>query len=141
MTHKIIIQRFALLMAWFALAQCGLSLASADDITPQASVAIALQQQIPIALIDVRTREEFSQGHVPGAINIPYTELDQRIEELDNYRDSEVIVYCQSGRLASLSLQILDTHQFKKTSLLEGHIQGWQAAGLPIEQDINTDDP
>ena len=141
MTQKLKMKRFTLLMVCLAAAQWGLIPASAGDIKTQASVATALQQQKPITLIDVRTREEFAQRHIPGAINIPYTELDQRIAELDNYRDSEMIVYCRSGRRAELALEILGTHELENTILLEGHMIGWQSAGLPIEQNTNTKDP
>ncbi|MEN3111316.1 rhodanese-like domain-containing protein [Uliginosibacterium paludis] len=48
-------------------------------------------------LIDVRTPAEYSEGHLEGALNIPYDEIDKRIAEAAR-RDDEVIVYCRSGR-------------------------------------------
>ncbi len=47
-------------------------------------------------LIDVRTREEFADGHLPGAVNIPVQELDRRMSELEP-RDKPVVLYCRSG--------------------------------------------
>ena len=47
-------------------------------------------------LLDVRTREEFSGGHITGAVNIPVQELDGRIGEIES-KDRPVVVYCRSG--------------------------------------------
>lgn len=47
-------------------------------------------------LVDVRTREEFADGHIAGAINIPVQELEQRMGELQS-KEQPIVVYCRSG--------------------------------------------
>jgi rhodanese-related sulfurtransferase len=80
-------------------------------------------------LIDVRTPEEFAAGHVPGAVNLPHTEIADRLDEIPS---REVIVYCQSGKRAGLAGDVLLEAGFE-VGHLEGDMLGWRQAGLPIE--------
>ncbi len=58
-------------------------------------------------ILDVRTQEEFDQGHIPGAILIPNTEIEARaLEELTD-RDQLILVYCRSGRRSKQAAEIL----------------------------------
>ena len=54
-------------------------------------------------LIDVRTPAEFDQGHLEGAVNIPYDQLEARIAELGDDRDREIVLYCRSGRRSGIA--------------------------------------
>lgn len=56
-------------------------------------------------LLDVRTPQEFAEGHVNGATNIPVQELPQRVAELGAAR--QVVVYCRSGGRSAAAAQIL----------------------------------
>ncbi len=47
-----------------------------------------------MVILDVRTPEEYAAGHVPGAINIPYTHLPSRISEVADAGDKDIVVYC-----------------------------------------------
>lgn len=55
-------------------------------------------------IIDVRTKEEYDEGHVINAVNIPYDEIDETID-LDKSKD--ILVYCKSGKRASIAEQTL----------------------------------
>jgi rhodanese-related sulfurtransferase len=57
------------------------------------------------AIVDVRTREEFERGHIPGAVNLPIDELRERLGEVD--RDQRTITYCQLGQRGYLATRIL----------------------------------
>ncbi len=57
-------------------------------------------------LVDVRTREEFAAGHLPGAVNIPVQELDRRMTELEP-KDEPVVLYCRSGNRSGLAARML----------------------------------
>ena len=59
-------------------------------------------------LLDVRTPQEFSAGHLPGAINIPVDALGGRLTELDGRH--EVVVYCRSGRRSAIAASLLREH-------------------------------
>jgi len=81
-------------------------------------------------LIDVRTPEEFADGHIPGAINISVQTLADRLDEVP--RGVPVVVYCRSGNRSAQASQILAQAGYETIYDL-GSIGAWQQAGLPIE--------
>ncbi len=85
-------------------------------------------------LIDVRTAGEFAMGHVPGAINIPYTELDEHLDKVRAHHDQGVILYCESGRRAGVAKRILQEAGLHNILNLEGHMSAWRQSDLPIEK-------
>ena len=84
-------------------------------------------------ILDVRTPEEFAAGHVPGAINIPYTELGERYSERELEGSDELVVYCQSGRRAAIAEAALSELGFTNVRDLDGHIAAWKQAERPLE--------
>ena len=64
-------------------------------------------------LVDVRTPKEFARGSVPGAKNVPYEELLQRLDAFGTH-DQSVIVFCESGRRAELAKVILVQQGWKE---------------------------
>ena len=58
-------------------------------------------------ILDVRTQEEYDEGHIPGAILIPHTEIDARAEEVLTDKDQLILVYCRSGRRSKLAAEAL----------------------------------
>ena len=58
-------------------------------------------------ILDVRTQEEYDEGHIPGAILIPNTEIEARAEEELTDKDQLILVYCRSGRRSKLAAEIL----------------------------------
>ena len=94
---------------------------------PQALAARIANDDAPL-ILDVRTPAEFAEGHLPGAINIPYDELASRLDELGPERNAEVIVYCRSGRRAGLAESVLVETGFSNVRDLTGHWLGWPGA-------------
>jgi len=58
-------------------------------------------------IIDVRTQEEFDQGHIEGAIMIPEYEISDRAPEMLKKKDRLILVYCRSGRRSKIAAQVL----------------------------------
>ena len=58
-------------------------------------------------ILDVRTQEEYDQGHIPGAILIPDTEIEAKAEEVLTDKNQLLLVYCRSGRRSKLASEIL----------------------------------
>lgn len=83
-------------------------------------------------VLDVRTQEEFDQGHISGALLIPHNELENHLSALSGHRNIPVVVYCRSGRRAELARDILVNGGFKHVELLDGSFLDWQAAGKPV---------
>lgn len=94
-------------------------LAPAIEELDQASV----QEMKQVLLIDVREPDEFSAGHIPGAINLPLSELD-----LDNAtvlpQTEHVVIYCQTGPRAMRAAEILAT-EISGVKCLKGGLQAW----------------
>jgi rhodanese-related sulfurtransferase len=96
---------------------------------------IALQQsEQPAIVLDVRSVEEFEKGHIAGAINIPHDTIAERLDELTNFKQQKVVVYCRSGRRAGIAENILADNGFEQLLHLDGDMNGWQAAKLPEER-------
>ena len=82
--------------------------------------------------LDVRTPEEFVQGHVAGALNIPVEQLEQRWTELAAQKDARIVVYCRSGRRSAVALQVLKKNGFTHVED-GGALSQLTAAGVPVE--------
>lgn len=85
-------------------------------------------------ILDVRSAEEYAEGHVPGAINIPHTDVAAQMSIIQTYKDKPVVVYCRSGYRAGKTADILLEADFSDVRHLEGDIMGWRDAGHKIEQ-------
>lgn len=85
--------------------------------------------QAGATLIDVREESEFAEGHVPGAINIPMSQLPRRIAELDPARP--VYVVCASGNRSAAMTDFLTGAGFRASNVVGG-TAAWQQAGLPL---------
>jgi rhodanese-related sulfurtransferase len=83
-------------------------------------------------VVDVRTPEEFAEGHVPGAVNIPLATVQDNIAMFGD-TDTSIIVYCRSGVRAGKALEQLSDAGYIDLSHLEGDIIGWQEAGNQMQ--------
>ena len=84
-----------------------------------------------VTVLDVRPREEYEAGHIPGALSIPVAELRKRLRELP--RNREIVAYCR-GRYCVYSLeavQLLRRRGYRARRTREG-MPDWKAAGLPV---------
>jgi len=84
-------------------------------------------------VIDVRTPEEYAAGHIPGALNIPFDQVAQRISEVD--APHGVALYCMVGPRARKGESALLSAGYTSVLHLEGGLAAWQAAGLPVERE------
>lgn len=83
------------------------------------------------AILDVRTAREFAEGHVPGAINIPFNQVAARADELAAHRESPLLVYCGHGPRAWIAVRALRRAGFAYLQYLKGHMAAWRRARLP----------
>lgn len=84
--------------------------------------------------MDVRTAEEYSQGHIPGAINIEYQELPFRINEISSLSNKKIVVYCERGVRANIAEETLKKAGFTEVLHLEGDMSGWRERGLATDK-------
>lgn len=85
-----------------------------------------------VTVLDVRPPDEYAQGHLPGAVSVPLSELKQRIDDLP--RDREVVAYCRGPYcvLAVEAVELLREAGIEAVRLEPG-VQDWRALGLDVE--------
>lgn len=84
-----------------------------------------------VLLLDVRPEDEFSLGHLPGALNIPFADLERRLAELP--KNTQIVAYCR-GPYCVLSFEAVAALRAKGYDVrrLEDGFPEWKASGLPI---------
>lgn len=70
-------------------------------------------------LLDIRTKEEFMESKIDGAINVPLQELLFNVDEIEDYRDKKVVVYCRSGHRSITACNLLAMEGFEDLYNLE----------------------
>jgi len=84
-------------------------------------------------IVDVRSPEEYAAGHVLGAINIPFQDIDQHLAELRSH--PQFVVYCERGVRANIAEATLSEAGLGTALHLEGDMNGWRNRNLPTETD------
>jgi len=87
-----------------------------------------------LVVLDVRTPAEYAEGHVPGALNIPHTELGARVAELSEARARDIVVYCRSGNRTKQALKLLGEAGFTRLFHLKGDYLRWSEEDRPVTQ-------
>lgn len=87
-----------------------------------------------VVVLDVRTPAEFSDGHLPGALNIDVKNesFSSRISELDSSKT--YLLYCRSGNRTKTAVGIMKEAGFKNLIEMKGGYPDWEAAGYPVEK-------
>jgi rhodanese-related sulfurtransferase/DNA-binding transcriptional ArsR family regulator len=90
-----------------------------------------LAKTTDVTVLDVRPTEEYSAGHIPGAVSIPLDELADRLAELPD--DGQVVAYCRGAYcvLAHDAVRLLRLHDRRVQRLADGMLE-WRLAGLPV---------
>jgi phage shock protein E len=88
-----------------------------------------IQSSSNLLVVDVRTPQEYAQGHLKGAINIPLSDLPLQIGGLD--RNRPILVYCRTGYRSAQASAILVKAGFTQVYSMEGGITAWINSGYP----------
>ena len=121
-------------MALFFLAWGAAANAQVTDIT-QDELLQRIKANKAGLILDVRTPEEYAEGHIPGAINIPYDHLGLRQAEIAAHKNKDIVLYCRSGRRVGVAADILQAAGFSKLLHLAGDMGNWRLNGnLPIKK-------
>jgi len=83
-------------------------------------------------LIDVRSKEEFNQGHIVNAINMPLADIAEGKVKLDKLKKKPVVVYCQVGKTSLAASQNLSQAGLEQVFNLQGGLNAWISEKLPL---------
>lgn len=97
--------------------------------------AVLLMNRSNAIVLDVRDDAEFTAGHITDARHIPLAKLAERIKELEKFKDKPILVHCQGGVRSSKACDILRKNEFTKLHNLQGGLNAWVAAKLPVVKD------
>ena len=91
----------------------------------------------PPLLIDIRDTADFNgvgyskYGHIPDAMSIPILELESSLEDLDSFKEKEIVTMCPGGGLSLAAVDILTEAGFKGAKSLKGGTDAWHRKGYP----------
>ncbi len=91
-------------------------------------------------LLDVRTPEEYQDGYIMDAVNIPVTQLPDQLEylsEITAEKSDPIVVYCRSGKRAQRAIDFLSSQGYSNLMHLEGDFGGWETANEEVSMQQN----
>lgn len=108
---------------------------AAKKVITEAESNEVIQQINNLTVIDVREPNEYTEGHLPGAINIPRGVLEFKIGDQPAMSDpdTDLLVYCRSGARGALATETLMKLGYNNVKNLAGGFKAWQEAGGTIE--------
>jgi rhodanese-related sulfurtransferase len=125
--HPLLVGTFVLLLVLFVRNE---TRRGGDSVSAQQLVDLVNRENAVV--IDVRDKKEFEQGHIVGAVNVPYAALEGRVGELKKYQDKPVVIACRMGQHAGAAGMILKKNGFASVTRLAGGIAEWRNQNLPV---------
>ena len=125
--HPFLVGAFGLLLALFIRNEMirGGSTISAQELVSLVNTAEAV-------VLDVRDKKEYDDGHIVDSINIPYSSLESRIEELNKFKDKPIVIACKMGQHSGAAGTVLKKKGFENVSRLRGGVAEWRGANMPV---------
>jgi len=85
-------------------------------------------------VVDVRSGPEYRSGHIPGAVHVPFWSVLLRRKGLPKEKDALIVLACEHGPRAELARAMLALSGRCRLELLDGNMNGWRRAGLPVRK-------
>ena len=121
----------ALMISFFVLVFSELRRKASGLINVEAGDAVKLINNDAL-VVDIRSAEAYSRGHIVNAKNIPSDELDSRLAKLEQYKAGPVIAVCDNGITSTRAVNTLRGAGFESAYGLKGGMTSWNQAGLPV---------
>ena len=116
-----------LMLVWLMLSR----MSGASSSVGPADAVLLINRENALVL-DIRDEAEYAAGHITDARHIPLAQLEARVGELRKFKDKPVLVNCQAGMRSAKACGILKKHDFSKVYNLQGGLNAWQQAKLPV---------
>ncbi len=104
---------------------------TAPEIAPQDLAKLMKRVGKRPQILDVRTDQEWRQGHISGAVHVPLTDLRTRIGELSLDPSRPIVAVCLSGHRSVPAVRLLTLHGYGSAVQLAGGMMAWRHSGLP----------
>lgn len=114
------------MLLWPVLRGAGSGVSAAD--------AVQMINREKAVVVDVGEPDEFAQGHIGGAKNVPLGQLDTRLAEVVKNKSLPLILVCQTGARANRALSTAKKLGYEKAQALAGGLKSWKEANLPVEK-------
>ena len=98
-------------------------------VEPIAAVALINNDGV---VLDLRSNEAFSRGHIVNAKNIPFDELDAHKSKLEKFKDKPIVAVCDAGMTSNRAVATLRASGFESAYGLKGGMTAWGQAGMPV---------
>lgn len=98
------------------------------------TAAVILMNDDRCIVIDVRESNEFAKGHIENARNIPLAKLDEKLYELEPFKNDPIIVTCQQGSRSLPACKKLTKNGFTQVYELKGGMLAWEESKLPVSR-------
>jgi len=87
-----------------------------------------------LVVLDVREKDAYVEGHVPGARHLPRGQLELRVNEVLRDPTARIVTVCEFGKISTLAASTLRELGFERTAALDGGMQAWRDSGYPLER-------
>ncbi len=124
---------FAFVVVSYLLIQELVESAFSSSESLSALLAVTRMNSTEVFVVDVREDHDFLKGHIEGAENIPLANLDEQLSSLEAYKNTELLVVCQTGTRTTVACKTLKKVGFEKLLSLKGGMQSWEDNKLPVK--------
>ena len=122
---------FALVTSFFLVVFSELRRKASGMLNIEATEAVRLING-DATVIDLRSAEAFARGHIVNAKNIPFADLDARLDKLSKNKSSPLLAVCDAGMTSTKATNVLRNAGFESVYGLKGGMTAWSQAGLPV---------
>ncbi|MGZ5049652.1 MAG: rhodanese-like domain-containing protein [Methylobacter sp.] len=119
------------LLGVFLLTVSAFAAAETDVVSPQEAATMRVKNHAVI--IDVREPDDWNENHIHGALRIPLSQLNERLTELEPYKNRPIITQCAAGTRSAQAQLLLKAAGFANVLLMNGGMQAWLQQGLVTE--------
>ena len=126
----------ACLLLAVALVGCPAQAEDVPKMAPEDLLEALKAKEDEVLVLDVRSEEEYMSGHVPGAVHIPYDELEDRLDEVKSREPDRIVVYCEAGVRAAKAEAVLQEAGYPEVYDLEGQMREWREEKRPTKRPL-----
>ena len=131
--HLVLVSLLAAITVMLIWNLLGGAISGIKQLTP--AEVTRLMNRDGAVLLDIRNANEFNKGHIINSISVPNSDLPERQESLEKYKQKSVIIYCEHGNTSDKAARSLKSSGFENVCSLKGGLTAWRTANLPLTKE------